>query len=210
MKNLRCIFLAVLSFVALIVNAQELSQSDKEALQNRVKAKVEEFQGYLSSIVNTGLSDIRRNTAKESALALFMGEGDPYYIYNENNERERHREVRIQVSSVNRTNLGSRSMKKYLQDTYNNIHNYHKVTIQSADAVRVDNIYKVGEGQYECMAYFGQKYISYGKDGKVIYGDITTKKVKVHIIAKEIPTVGTIFEAKLGDIYVESTKRIWK
>lgn len=199
--------LIILILTSFSVSAQEMTDEHKKEIQDRVKSKVEEFQGYLSSIVNTELSDVRRNAAKESALALFMGEGEPYYIFDEDGNKEKHREVRMQISSVNSGNIGSKAVKKYLQDSYDNIHKYPKVTIQAADAVRVDNIYKVGEGQYECMAYFAQKYIAYGKDGNIRYGDFTRKKIKVHITAKEIPAVGIIFEAKLGDIYVESTER---
>lgn len=210
MIKLRIIILLLIPFIGIIVNAQELNESDKIELQKRVKFKIEEFQGYLSSIVNPQLSNQRRTTAKESAMSLFMGECEPYILLDENGNKEPHREVRMQVSSVSRGNIGNRSMKKYLQNTYDNIHNYHKVIILAADAVRVDNIYKVGEGQYECMAYFCQKYIAYGKDGEIRYGDVSKKKVKVHITATEIPTVGIYFDAKLGDVYVESTERLSK
>ena len=95
-------------------------------------------------------------------------------------------------------------MKKYLWNQYNNVHKYGKVVIQSADVVRVDNIHKVSEGHYEAMACFVQKYIAF-KDGRVIYSDITSKKVKVYIEALEIPG-GVIWDAKLGDVYVTSTR----
>lgn len=209
MKTIKFVLLSIiLSCVGSYSYAQDFTQQDKEAIQQRVKAKVEEFQGYLSSIVNKDLSDQRRLVSIESALALFMGNGEPYYTYTEYGERERHREVRMQISSVNRTSKSSTPMKRYLNNQYRNIMRYAKVVIESADAVRVDNIYKVGEGQYECVAYFGQKYISYNQDGHVVYGDFSRKKVRVHITAKEIPTVGIIFEAKLGDIYVVSTERL--
>lgn len=86
---------------------------------------------------------------------------------------------------------------------YNNVNKYGKVVLQSADIVRVDNINKVSDGHYEAMAYFVQKYIAY-RDGKVVYSDITKKKIKVYIEALEIPG-GVIWDAKLGDVYVTAT-----
>ncbi|MBD5329510.1 MAG: hypothetical protein HDS03_06475 [Bacteroides sp.] len=210
MKRLKFILFLILFVFVMPLSAQTLSQSDIQAVQQRAKAKVEEFQGYLSSIANTALSQKQRRTAKEQALLLFMGEGDPYYVTNDQGEREYHREVRMQTSSVNRASKSMKAMKKYLDDTYNNILKYSKVVIKSADVVRVDNVYKVGEGKYECMAYFCQEYISYGPDGSVKYGDVSRKKVKVYITATPIPSVGMVYEVKLGDIYVTSTERLKK
>ncbi len=59
------------------------------------------------------------------------------------------------------------------------------------------------------MAYFCQKFVGY-RDGRVIYSDVTTKKVSVYIEAIEIPmpdgSTQKIWNALLGDIYVVSTE----
>ena len=183
----------------------ELTEEDKKELQDRVKIKVEELQQYLSDIVNIELSDNQRKAAIESALYLFMGKGESYSVVNEYGETVNRKPVRIQLSSVNNTAIRWLPMKKYLSNQYNNIHKYGKVTIQSADVVRVDNIYKVGEGRYQAVAYFCQKYVAY-RDGRRVYGpDITGKKVIVYINAIERPG-GPVWDAKFGDIYVTSTK----
>ena len=78
--------------------------------------------------------------------------------------------------------------------------------MHSADVVRVDNIYKVGDGSYQAVAYFCQKYAAKTKDGMFIYGpEVTSKKVIVYINAIETP-VGTVWDAKLGDVYVTATR----
>lgn len=183
----------------------DLTEEDKVELQERVKIKVEEFQQYLSDIVNTNLTDNQRKSSIESALALFIGKGEAYSITNEYGEKENKKPVRMQISSVNHSATRWLTMKKYLSNQYNNVHRYGKVEIQSADVVRVDNIYKVGEGRYQAVAYFCQKYVAY-RDGRRVYGpDITGKKVIVHISAIEIPG-GYVWDAKLGDVYVTSTK----
>lgn len=185
----------------------DLTEEDKEELQERVKQKVEEFQGYLSDIVNTELSDNRRRSSIQSALALFIGKGKPYSVENDYGEKVLRKAVRMQLSSVNRKSLRWLYMTKYLNNQYNNVHNYRKVRIESADAVRVDNIYQTGDGKYQAVAYFCQKYVSYDDHDRISYGDVSRKRVIVYIDAIETP-VGTVWDAKLGDIYTIETERL--
>lgn len=204
MKTVK-IYIALLLMVCAIpsVAQNDLSESDKEALQARVKDKVDEFQYHLSCIVNTELTDYQRLEEIDASLVLFIGKGERYNVTNDRGEVENHSAVRMQLSSVNNDIKRWLTMKKYLRNQYENVHRYGKVVIQAADAVRVDNINKVSDGHYEAMAYFAQKYIAFS-DGRVVYSDITTKKIKVYIDALEV--LGEIiWDAKLGDVYVTST-----
>ena len=188
-----------------IYGQNDLTEDDKIELQHRVKLKVEEFQGYLSDIVNTKLTNTQRKESIQAALDLFIGKGKSYTVENEYGETENRNPVRMQVSSINNDRRRWLPMTKYLSNQYENVHRYGKVEIESADAVRVDNIRKVGDGQYMAVAYFCQKYVGY-RDGRRVYGpDITGKKVIVYISAIETP-IGTVWDAKLGDVYVTSTK----
>lgn len=214
------LYLAI-SFIIIsfgLLSAQDMTEADKQALQKRVKDKVEEFQNYTSDIASKELLPKNRLAAIKSALTLFIGEGEPYTLTSETIDRRtgepretiaRKKGVRMQLSSVNRDWISSKLTKDYLSALYQQSLRPGDVKIKSSDAVRVDNIHKVGEGRYEAMAYFCQEYIRYNDNGTVSYGDVTRKKVKVHIIAKEVPLVGTIFEVKLGDVYVVSTRRLW-
>jgi len=207
MKTFNIFLMAVLlsTFCAPVFAQNDLTEEDKVELQDRVKIKVEEFQNYLSDIVNTDLTDTQRKNSITSALALFIGKGEAYSVKNEYDETEKHSPVRIQISSINNASIRWLAMKKYLNNQYNNVHKYGKVELQSADIVRVDNIYKVGKGQYQAVAYFCQKYVAY-REGRRVYGpDITGKKVIVYVSAIETP-VGIVWDAKLGDVYVTSTK----
>lgn len=182
------------------------TEEDKKEMQVRVKQKVEEFQGYLSDIVNSELTVKQRENSVYAALALFMGKGDPYTVINEYGEKERRNAVRMQISSLNNTYKKWSKMKKYLWDQYNKLdHIYDKIEIQSADVVRVDNIHRVGKNRFQAVAYYCQRYVSY-RDGKRVYGpDISGKKITVHIQAIDTPK-GYVWDAKFGDIYVTSTQ----
>lgn len=204
MAKIRFYIFALMICLSSSVFAQNtLTQEEKVAIQNRVRQKVEEFQGYLGTIANIKLSSNQRLRSIESALSLFIGKGDRYSITNEYGKKESRKPVQMQLSSINSSIKRSLAMRTYLDNTYKNVHKYGKVEITSADLVRVDNLTQTGDGTYEAMAYYVQKYIAY-KDGKVAYSDITGKKIKVYVTALPIPG-GVIWEAKLGDVYVTST-----
>lgn len=184
----------------------DLTDEDKKELQDRVKIKVEEFQQYLSDIVNTRLSDAQRQNSITSALALFIGKGESYSVKNEYDEIVKMNPVRMQLSNVYSQKARWLRMTKYLSNQYNNIHKYGTVELQTADVVRVDNIYKVGSGSYQAVAYFCQRYAAKNKEGLFVYGpEVTSKKIIVYIKAIETPE-GTVWDAKLGDVYVTATK----
>ncbi|CAK7057106.1 MAG: hypothetical protein PARBB_00299 [Parabacteroides distasonis] len=209
------LFLAlfIIGLAALDLQAQDkLTEAQKKIFQERVTQKVEEFQEGLSNIVNDTLThDIRKENVV-NVLKLFMGEGDPYDYYDEElDERIHSTGVRMQTSSVYKTVTQSQKLKNYIHKLYDpetgkSSLAYSKIVIESASAVRVDNIEKVGD-HYECVAYFSQKFIGY-KDGKVWYSDITGKKIRCYITHIDLPTGKRIFDAKLGDIYVLSTQRL--
>lgn len=190
---------------------ESLTQAQKEALQRRVKDKIDEFQFYLNQLADkeSTSAEVKTN-AYNLAIKLFVGECQQYSLYNpETNRNELKPAVRMQTSSLNSTNYNRTLMSKYLENLrYNK--RYTQIQITDADAVRVDNIYRVGD-HYECMAYFCQKFIGF-RDGRVAYSDITTKKVKIYINAIEIPrpdgSTQTIWNAMLGDVYVLETKPI--
>lgn len=197
------------------ISAQELTQREKEALQIRVKNKVDEYQFYLAQLANKRSTSAEvKNNAYNLAIKLFIGECENYTIHEPYTEygMEKYREVskpavRMEISSKYRSTKSRTLMKRYLNNLRNN-QVYDQIEITDADIVRVDNIYKVGD-HYECMAYFCQKYVGY-RDNRVIYSDITTKKVRVYIQAIQVPksdgSTETIWNALLGDIYVIETK----
>lgn len=213
MKKIKISLLFLMCLITLNISAQEeLTEAQKIEFQNRVKQKVEEFQNALSNIVNVALThDIRKENVT-NLLKLFMGEGEPYYYYDEEADKRIYSTgVKMQTSSIYKTNNQSQKLKNYIYKLYNPETGksklaYTKIVIESASAVRVDNIEKVGD-HYECVAYFTQKFIGY-RDGKVWYSDETSKKIRCYINHIDLPTGKRIFDAKLGDIYVLSTKKL--
>lgn len=212
MSKIKIVFILFWALMPLNTTAQEeLTEAQKVEFQNRVKQKVDEFQSSLSNIVNIQLKHEIRKEEVTKLLKLFMGEGGPYDYYDEEADARIHSTgVKMQTSSVYKTNSQSQKLKNYIYRLYNPVTkvsalSYTKIVIESVSAVRVDNIEKVGD-HYECVAYFSQKFIGY-RDGKVWYSDTTSKKIRCYINHIDLPTGKRIFDAKLGDIYVLSTKK---
>lgn len=219
MKHLR-LLLSLFVWCAFCTFAQaqeeaELTEAQKKEFQLRVKQKVEEFQYGLKEIVNDSLPHDARVEHQINTLKLFIGEGNAYTYYDyELYKRVKSNGVKMQTSSVNKEHTSSQKLKTYINKLYDpKTHesklSYTKIDIESASAVRVDNIVKRDDGNYECMAYFSQKFIGY-RDGKVWYSDKTGKKIRCHITKIDLPTGESLFEAKLGDIYVLYTEKLFK
>lgn len=206
MKTKTFLSLLLLLFVQ-VSFAQSLSEEDKQELQLRAKQKVESFQGYLSTIASRNMSASSKTAATKSALNLFIGKGEPYMFTDDYGNRLQHDAVKMQVSSKTTGRIRSRSMKNYLAGLAQ-MSRYSKVEIESADVVRVDNIRMTGEGKYEAVAYFSQKFCGY-RDGKLIYADVTEKKVKIYVEKETVPMPDgnqqVIWLVLLGDVYVLDT-----
>lgn len=189
--------------------AQELTEQQQQAIQRRVKNKVEEFQFYLEQLADRQVTNQKmRNEAYQLALKLFIGHGEQYREYNvEDGAYVIKGPVKMQTSSKKNSRINNIPIKRYLQNLKNNS-SYSNVVIQSADAVYVTDIIQAGD-HYECIAYFCQKYIAY-REGRVVYSDVTTKKIRIRIEKIEIPnsngTAKVIWNALLGDIYVVETR----
>jgi len=215
MIHIKTILLAVCAIAMSAMNAtsQTLTEQQKTLLQERIVSKVDEFQHSLSKIVDTSNSHKARTEHYGLLMHLFIGECEPYSYWDEGLKKKvPNTGVKMQTSSVNRTYKSTQLMKKYITKLYDpstgkSKMSYTKIEIDSVGAVRVDNIENVGD-HYECVAYFCQMFKGY-RDGRLWYADVTTKKVRCFIKKIDVGGGGgTVWDAKLGDIYVLSTKRI--
>lgn len=209
MRKLHFIIVALLIIQQSAI-AQEvtLSGEDKYELQNRVKDKLEDFLGQLS-IIASKAKDVTvsmKDAATTSALELFIGKGKPYEYTDQYGNRKIHEPVQMQTSNRYRK-YPPKPMTQYLRSL--RTMSYTKVVIEAADAVRVDNIFETPDGKYEAIAYYSQKFCGY-RDGRLVYNDVTEKKVKIYVEKVSIPTPSgndkVIWRVLLGDIYVLSTR----
>lgn len=206
--RLKISFLLVLGILIpnfIFAEGLQLSEEEKQEFKVRVCQKIDEFQSQLGYIASEKSSERTKDVATTAALNLFMGKGDRYYTTDiQTGDRTYHEPVTMQTSSKRTGRKRTQSMKSYLKALRNMT--YTEVIIESAGAVRIDNIFQTGDGQYEAIAYFCQGFYGY-RDGKLTYNDTTDKAVKVYIRAVEAPEIGGLtWEAYLGDVSVVSTR----
>ncbi|MDE5646279.1 MAG: hypothetical protein K2I57_00425 [Muribaculaceae bacterium] len=188
-----------------------LTNEEKEQLKDRILDKLEDFQYFLQTMADKRNSEPVRMQAMQSNILMFIGECEPYNIFNYwTSSEEVMPAVKMQTSSANRSQKSSQKMKSYFSRIMNN-KTYANIRIEQSDAVRIGNIEALGNGKYLAVAYICQRFIGYADNGSVRYGDVTEKKVKIHIDHKEIPTangIENLWDVKLGDMYVISTQKL--
>lgn len=209
MKKIFATLLVLVFSFPIAVNAQhiDLTADQKEALSDRIKQKIESFLDNLSYVANADREV--QSEAIKSTLALFIGRGGPYTIYDMYDNPTNYNGVTMQTASLRKNKYGKPTynrpilMTKYL----NNLRGlpYDRVEITQVGAIRVDNISKVGEGRYQAIAHFCQDFSGY-RDGQMIYHDRTMKKVKVFVEYIDDGGSGA-WQAYLGDMRVESISR---
>lgn len=182
----------------------KLTDEEKQEFSTRIKQKIEDFQTHLGIISSRESSQNTVNTAVKECLKLFIGKGEKYTTTDVYGNKIENDPVTIQVTSK-RGSIRTNTVKGYLTTLAKNLNKmYTKVNITSSDAVRVDNIHETGDGRYECVAYFFQKFEGY-RDGRLIYTDVTTKKVRVYLDQIEGP-IGKTWSIALGDISAVETR----
>lgn len=192
-----------------------LTQEEKEQVKERIVDKLEDFQFWLGEIANKKNSQQVRTNALKSNIVLFMGKCDPYTVTNhKTGQLEIKEAVKMETSSIRNgreVKNPPQRMKQYLYNILNN-KTYSNIKIEQADAVRVDNLRKVGEGEYEAVAYFCQYFTGYRGDGNyVAYSDYTEKAVRILIDIEEVRQAGEtekIIKIKLGDMKVALTEHL--
>ena len=185
-----------------------LSEEEKESLQVAVKQKLDFFQDQLTLIAARRSSMEIKNQAVKATLALFIGKGEPYTVYD-NGREIRNTGVKMQTSSVNSTRKSTQLMKTYL-NRLKNMLGYTDIVIESADAVKVGDIFREqGTGRYVSTATICQHFVGY-RDGYKVYEDYTVKTVKIYIEPDVVNLPDgemTVWKIQLADIYAGETWR---
>ncbi len=203
----------IVAFVALFfgftAQAQiRLSDEEKETLQEAVKQKLDFFQDQLTLIAARRTSPENKDIAIKNTLALFIGKGQPYSVY-ENGREVKNTGVKMQTSSVNSSAKRSQLMRTYL-NRLKNMLGYTDILIESADAVKVGEIFpERSTGRYYSTATICQHFVGY-RDGYKVYEDYTVKTVKIYIEPDIVNLPDgelTIWKIQLGDVAAIDTWR---
>lgn len=204
----RIILAFILCSLTFMVQAQEITESEKATLEQRVKEQIDDFISYLPEIAGKSGKPYKEKVLAQkyikSALELFIGKGEQYPYIDQNGNKRLHEAVKMQTTSrgvPNRPKL----MKRYLPSLMNLP--YQKVEVDKCSAVRINkHLYKISEGRYAATAVYLQAFRAW-RDGRLIIDDKDAKQATVYVDKKVIETPNgskTFWEIQLGDIRITS------
>ncbi|MBQ6306053.1 MAG: hypothetical protein IJK78_05775 [Bacteroidales bacterium] len=197
-----------------LINDLGIHEDELADVQERIAEKVDDFQRWIQDLAGRG--NVSHNTKMEiydRTLKLFIGEGksyttqvpNPYGGYTD----QVHQAVTMSIINSKYNKIRTKQpMTTYLSNLIKRSENpnyrYKQVVIEAADAVRVDNFRRVGDGRYMATAHILQHFMGYGKDGmRVQYEDYTAKTITIYINRLEIATpegMNYIWQILLGDV----------
>ena len=187
----------VLATILLFMASLTYAQSNVEDLiAKRAQQKVKQMTNYVEYMANKDESLEDRKEYRTLALNLFIGHGEPYTL----NDTTR-KGVYMQITSKYHKKPTERLMKDYFTGLINM--RYNKVVIESTDVkdIKVSELRKVGENEFECTCTFVQAFCGY-RDGRPVYKDITKKRVTCHIFGEETVKVMANGEIKTSYEYI--------
>lgn len=192
MKTLyRITIVAILMLMTSVTYAQS-----EDLIAKRAQQKVKQMTNYIEYMANKEKSLEDRKEYRILALNLFIGHGEPYTV----NDAPR-KGVYMQITSTYRKKPRERFMKDYFTGLVNL--RYDKVEIESTDIkdIKVSELKKIGENEFECTCTFVQAFCGY-RDDRPIYKDITKKRVTCHIFGEETVKVQENGEIKTSYEYI--------
>lgn len=202
---MRNIFLmTVLICLFLRVNGQNYDENndvytiDNDVIKEQIQSMVEDYQYQLSKLATNENPQSVRNTARDVAKALFMKKGG-HYTYKLNNQNVKDKCI-METINKKRPNIKYKKLVRSYLDTL--AKQPYKIDITGTKEIVVDNPKKISDTQWQTTAYIGQKYAKYA-DNKIIYDDITYKKIVIFI---EVYIIDDQYEyvIRLEDCEVES------
>lgn len=204
-KIILAFFLCSLTYIA---QAQEMTESEKATLEQRIREQIDDFISYLPDIAAKSNKPYQEKLLAQkyikAALELFIGKGDSYPYIDQNGNSRTHEAVKMQTTSrgiANRPKL----MKRYLSGLINLP--YQKVEVDKCSAVTINkHLYKISEGRYAATAVYLQAFRAW-RDGRLIINDKDAKQVTVYVDKKVIDTPNgskIYWEIQLGDIRITS------
>lgn len=196
-----------------IANDLGIQEDELADVKERIVEKVDDFQRWLQSLAGRG--NVSHNTKMEiydQTLRLFIGEGKSYKIEVPNTYGGFSEQINpaVTMSIINSKYNKIRTkqpMTTYLtnlikrSETPN--YRYSQILIEAADAVRVDNFSRRGDGRFTATAHILQRFVGYGKDGRLQYQDYTAKTITIYIDRVEIITqegIDYYWDIRLGDV----------
>lgn len=201
MKRIALLLISVLALTTML-SAQDLnSPKVKSQIQIRATQKVDQLNSNISSMADKDYNRDERMYFAKAAKKLFIANCEDYYDYE---ARKNVKGVTMEVTSRYRKSVNKILMRNYF--THMVDLKYTDVEITSSDiaSMKVSNPQRISENTFVCTVQFDQAFVGY-RDGRAVYKDITTKRVKCYIDI-ERTEAGDEYIVRLGNTSAIATK----
>lgn len=203
MKTQKKIF-ALILLICFPVSIHAQVEGHEDLIRLRAAEKVGQMNDYIKNMADKSQTMNYRNRRKTKALNLYVGKG---YEYVEDGVRKEG--VQMQVTSKNKAKIGQPLIRRYFDNLVgqklDRIYTNVKIEATEVADIKVSSLRKVDDNLWECTCVYDQAFEGW-RDGRPIYRDITTKRIKCYVIAEQTEDDGWEFIILLGDVYAIKTK----
>lgn len=195
------IIIVILSAFCMTSSAFAQIEGNESMIKMRAAERVAQMNDYISFMADKKKSTDSRLHHKGKALNLFIGKGNSYEENGVNKEG-----VMMLISSKRRSSVTHSLMKKYFSNLVYGLRAYTDVKITATEIadIKVSELRKVDTNLWVCTCQYDQAFVGY-RDGRPIYRDITTKRIKCYVEAEDTED-GWEYIILLGDVYAIDTK----
>ena len=201
MKAQQKFLIALLAIFSLATTTFAQVEGQEEMIKRRAAEKVGQMNDYISFMANKKKPEESRLYYKTKALNLFIGKG---FSYEENGVTKDG--VMMQVTSKNRKSVSTPFIRTYFQNLVTGLRSYTDVKIEATEIadIKVSELRQIDTNLWVCTCQYDQAFEGV-RDGRLIYRDITTKRIKCYVVAEDTED-GWEFIILLGDVYAIETR----
>ena len=201
MKAQQKFLVALLAIFSLATTTFAQVEGQEEMIKRRAAEKVGQMNDYISFMANKKKPEESRLYYRTKALNLFIGKGSRY---EENGVTKEG--VMMQVTSKNRKSVSTPFIRDYFQNLVTGLRSYTDVKIEATEIadIKVSELRQIDTNLWVCTCQYDQAFEGV-RDGRLIYRDITTKRIKCYVVAEDTED-GWEFIILLGDVYAIETR----
>lgn len=201
MKAQQKFLVALLAIFSLATTTFAQVEGQEEMIKRRAAEKVGQMNDYISFMANKKKPEESRLYYRTKALNLFIGKG---FSYEENGVTKEG--VMMQVTSKKRKSVSTPFIRDYFQNLVTGLRSYTDVKIEATEIadIKVSELRQIDTNLWVCTCQYDQAFEGV-RDGRLIYRDITTKRIKCYVVAEDTED-GWEFIILLGDVYAIETR----
>jgi len=192
----RIIIATLIAIFASVVNAQETISG--EELKERYLQAYEELDYCMKQMSDASIE--ARAKYMSRAIRLFYDS----YIYDSSD---------ITVHIVSNRKVILKTLMRFFSDLEKGIYDSSKFTITNVPVpsfpanINVSDLRQVNDSIFSLVASVPQTFTGY-KDGRDTYTDVTTKKIQVYLLKRNVDGKNVFHPLLTGDVYVTEKKSL--